>query len=145
MSSRNFTALADHLARARIDFGSDSFKAVLVSAVPSEANLDAWDFRNDVTSEISGTGYTAGGFAVTAAVSAVDAANDKVDVTFTTPNPALTGATVSAVGCIIYKDTGVAANDPLVCFVDFNGTVASTNGNYVVTLSTPLAVKANPA
>jgi len=145
MASRNFTNLADHIARARINFGADTFKALLVSSVPNETALDTWDYRNDVTGEITDADYTAGGFAVTASVAAVDAANDRVAVTFSCADPTYSAATLSAVGCIIYKSTGTDTTDPLVCFVDFGGTVASTNGDYTVTFDNPLYINANPA
>ena len=141
MASTNFTHLCEHLANARINFATDTFKAVIVSSVPTEANLDAWDFLNDVTNEIAAGGeYVAGGFAVTAAVGAVDAANNRVAVTFTAASPTYTNSTITGVGCIIYKDTTVAATSPVAHFVDWLGTVTSTNGNFTATFTTPLYV-----
>lgn len=141
MASANFLNLTDHLARGAINFASDTFKSMLVTSVPSEANLDAWVNRSDVTNEHAATGgYAAGGFAVTASVGAVDATNNRTSVTFSCSNPVYTGATLSAVGAIIYKSTGSAATDKLVSFVDFGGTVSSTSGNYSVTFSDPLHI-----
>ena len=140
MASANFTFLTEHLANARINFATDDFKAVLVSSVPSEANLDAWDFLNDVNNEITDTDYTAGGFAVTASVGTVDAGNDRIAVTYSAASPTYSTATISAVGCIIYKDTGVAGTSPLAHFVDFDGTVSSTNGDFTVTFTTPFYI-----
>ena len=143
MASQNFTALADHLARARINYGTATFKALLVTSVPSEANLDAWDFRNDVTNEVAAGGeYVTGGFAVTATVGALDTANNRVPITFSAASPTYTASTITAVGCIIYADTGNAATDPLAHFVDFLGTVSSTNGNFTVSFSTPFYINA---
>jgi len=143
MASRNFTNLADHLARARINFATDTFKGILVSSIPTESNLDTWDFQNDITNEIAATGgYTAGGFAVTAYVGAVDAANDRVPVTFSAASPTYSSSTITAVGVIIYKDTGTANTSPVCHFVDFNGTESSTNGNFTVTFSAPLYINA---
>lgn len=141
MPSANFRTLPDHLARGAINFASDSFKVLLVSAVPSEANLDAWVNRSDVTSEITGTGYTAGGVAVTATVGAVDTTDNRVPVTFTDLTPGWTG-TISAVGAIIYKSTGTASTDKLVQFVDFGGTVSSTAAAFNVDFTSPLYINA---
>ena len=66
MASANYSNLPLHLANGAINFGSASFKCLLHSSVPSEANLDAWVFRSDVSNEVTGTGYTAGGTAETA-------------------------------------------------------------------------------
>jgi len=140
MASRNFTNLSQALAKGQIDFSTNTFKAVLVSSVPTESNLDTWTARSNITNEVTGTGYTAGGFAVTASVAAADATNNRTAVTFSVSNPVLTGATVTAVGMIIYKSTGTAANDILVTFVEFAAAASSTNGNFSVTLDNPLYI-----
>lgn len=141
MSSRNFTPLGTHLATEF--YGSGSYKAMLVSSIPDETALDTWDFANDVTNEIAATGgYTAGGFAVTPTVGAVDTVNNRVPVTFTVASPTYTDSTISAVGAIIYKDSGVAGTSPIAHYVDFGGTIASTNGNFTVTFSTPFYINA---
>jgi len=141
MASTNFTNLTDHLARSAVNFASDTFKAVLVTSVPSESDFDAWINRSDVTSEHGATGgYTTGGFSVTASVAAVDTTNNRVAVTYTCGSPTYSSATLSAVGCIIYKSTGTSSTDKLLHFVDFGGTVSSTNGNYTITFSTPFYI-----
>lgn len=119
---------------------SGTFKMLLVSAVPSETELDTFDFRNDVVTEVAASGtYATGGATVTCSVGAVDTVNNRVAVTFGNP-AAWTGATISAVGGWIYKSVGTAATDELVTFVDFGGTVTSTAGSFTVTLSSPLYV-----
>ena len=137
MPSANSLFLPKRLADAY--FGG-SYKLLLVSSLPSEADLDSFDFRNDIANEVAASGsYAAGGAAVTCAVSAVDTVNNRVAVTF--GNPAtFTSATISAVGAWIYKVIGTAATDELVTFVDFGATITSTNGNFAVTLTTPLYV-----
>lgn len=138
MASTNSLFLPKRLADAY--FGSGSFKMLLVSAVPTETELDTWDFRSDVTNEITGSGYTAGGFNVTPTVGAVDTANNRVAVTFADLTPALATATVSAVGGWIYKSIGTAATDELVQFVDFGGTVSSTAAAFNVDFTSPLYI-----
>lgn len=137
MASANSLFLPKRMADA---YFSGTFKMLLVSAVPTETELDTFDFRNDVVTEVGASGtYAAGGAAVTCSVGAVDTVNNRVAVTFGNP-AAWTGATISAVGGWIYKAVGTAATDELVTFVDFGGTVTSTAGTYTVTLSTPLYV-----
>lgn len=138
MASTNSLFLPKRLADAY--FGSGSFKMLLVSSVPSETDFDGFDFRNDITNEVTGSGYTAGGFPVTPTVGAVDTANNRVAVTFANLSPALPTATVSAVGGWIYKVIGSAATDELVGFVDFGGTVTSTAGPFNITFTSPLYV-----
>jgi hypothetical protein len=50
----------DDLARNNIDFDTDTFKAMLVTSSYTP-NKDTHDKRDDVTNEVAGTGYTAGG------------------------------------------------------------------------------------
>lgn len=141
MASTNFTNLTDHQARAAINFATDTFKAILVTAVPSESDLDTFINRSSVATEVAATGgYTAGGFAVTASVGAVDTTNNRTAITYTCASPTYSSSTISAAGCIIYKSTGNAATDKLLHFVDFSGTVASSNGNFTVTFTSPFYI-----
>ncbi len=137
MASGNALILTKRMADA---YFTGSFKFLLVSSVPSEANLDAYDFRDDVANEVTGTGYTAGGVAATVTVGSVDTTNDRTPVTITDLTNAWTGSTITAVGGWLYKVVGSAATDQLVAFVDFGGTVTSTAGNYSVTFTAPLYV-----
>ena len=137
MASGNALILTKRMADA---YFTGSFKFLLVSSVPSEANLDAYDFRDDVANEVTGTGYTSGGVAATVTVGSVDTTNDRTPVTITDLTNAWTGSTISAVGGWLYKVVGSSATDQLVSFVDFGGTVTSTAGNYSVTFTAPLYV-----
>lgn len=140
MASSNFTNLPRALAKGDVDFDTATFKVLLVSSVPSEANLDAWVYRSDVTNEITGTGYTAGGIAQAFTLSALDTTNNRQGVVYTDITNGWTTATFSAVAAIIYKDTGNAATDLLLHMIDFGGTVSGTAGNYSITYSAPFYI-----
>lgn len=137
MPSANSRNLPKRLADA---YFTGSFKFMLVSAVPSEANLDAWAFRSAVTNEVTGTGYTAGGVAVTVTVGAVDTVNNRVAITISNLSPGWTTATITAVGGWLYKVVGTAATDDLVAFVDFGSAVVSTASDFSVTFSAPIYI-----
>ena len=137
MASANSRFLPKRLADA---YFTGTYRFMLVTGIPSEANLDAWDFRNDVTNESTGSGYTAGGELVTLTVGSVDTTNNRVAVTLTDLTPMLASATVSAVGGWVYKVIGTAATDELVGFVDFSGTVASTAAAYNVDFTAPILI-----
>ncbi len=137
MASGNALILTKRMADA---YFTGSFKFLLVSSVPSEANFDAYDFRDDIANEVTGTGYTAGGVAATVTVGSVDTTNDRTPVTITDLTNAWTSSTISAVGGWLYKVVGSAATDQLVAFVDFGGTVTSTVGNFSVAFTTPIYV-----
>jgi len=143
MASQNFTNFAMALAKGSINFDTAAFKCLLIDdvAIPSETQLDTWVDRADVTIEHGATGnYTTGGFEVTATLEAVvDVTNNNIECSFAeTSSPAFSAATISSKGAIIYYSTGTEADDLLVSFVDFGGTIASTVDNFNVTFDTPL-------
>lgn len=137
MASANALILPKRLADA---YFTGTFKILLVSSLPSESDLDTFDFRADVANEVTGTGYTAGGVAVTLTVGAVDATNNRVPVTIGNLAPGWTGSTISAVGGWLYKGVGSAATDELIQFLDFGGTVTSTASNFNVDFTAPLYI-----
>lgn len=146
MASRNFSNLARVLATAGVNFESDTFKVMIVNAVPSESQLDTWVSRADVTSEIAATGgYSAGGFPVTVTLGTLDAVNDRVSVTVAAADPVYATSTISGVGCVLYKSTGTAASDLLIGFVDWLGTVSSIDGPFRVVFSNPMYIDVTPA
>jgi len=142
MASENFRQLTRHLAKADIDFDTADLRVLLVSSIPSETNLDEWVDRADVTNEVTGPGYTAGGISQPYTLEAFDSANNRQAITYTNRANGWTDATITAVGAIIYKHTGVAADDLLLHFVDFGGTVTSTAGNYSITYTAPFYINA---
>ena len=95
---------------------------------------DTHDKRNDVTNEVSGTGYTAGG-AASAVTVTKDTANDKVTIQFGAVSWA--SSTITARGCVYYKSRGGASSaDELVAYADFGSDVSSSGGTFSVAAST---------
>lgn len=135
MASLVFNSCLDDLAKNNINFATDTFKVMLVTSAYAP-NKDSDLKRSAVTNEVVGIGYTAGGVVVTTTVTK-DLSNDRLDVSFA--NPSWPSSTITAAGCVIYKSRGGAASaDELVAYVDFSGTVTSTNGTFAVSFSTPL-------
>ena len=132
MASFNFNSFVRDVVTGAIDFDTDTFKGMLVTTAPTTTHKDTWSKRSDVTGEVTGTGYTAGGTAVTLTVAAVDTTNDDVEVTCSSPSWA--SSTITAAAMVIYKSRGGASSaDELVCTIDFGGTVSSTAGTFTVT------------
>lgn len=135
MASIIFNSCLDDLARGSIDFDTDSFKGMLCTSTYAP-DKDAHTKRSNVTNEVSGTGYTAGGATVTTTVTK-DTTNDRLDITFS--NPSWSTATITARYLVIYKSRGGASSaDELVCCIDFGSDVTSTGGTFAVTISSPL-------
>ena len=82
------------------------------------------------TDEASGTGYTSGGFALGAP--SISLSTDGLTARYDFPDPsAISNATLSAVGLIIYNST---KSGKVVGCWDFGGTVTSTAAPFDVNL-----------
>jgi hypothetical protein len=133
MASLIYNSCIDDMARGAIDFDTDTFKVMLVTSTYTP-NKDTHDKRDDVTNEVSGTGYTAGGVASACTVTK-DTANDKVTLSFAAVSWAT--ATITARGAVYYKSRGGASSaDELVAYVDFTGDVSSTGATFSLGSST---------
>jgi hypothetical protein len=118
------------LAAGSINWGSDTIKIALASSAYTP-DQDAHDFFNDVTNEVTGTGYTAGGITLASKTSTYTSgtntqALDAADVTWST-------STITARYAVIYKSTGTSSTSPLIGYVDFGADVISSAGNFTIT------------
>jgi hypothetical protein len=134
MPSLIYNKAIDNLVKAGINFSTDTFRVMLVTSAYTP-NKDTHEDRADVTNEVSGTGYTAGGV-VTVPTITLDLTNDRVDISF--GNVSWATATITARACVIYKATGTPANDFLIAYVDFGSDVSSTAAAFAVTFSSAL-------
>jgi hypothetical protein len=116
-----------------VDLDTDAFKVMLTTNTYAENKDHAK--RSDITNEVSGTGYTAGGNTVTVTVT-LDNANDRVDVSLGGTN--WTSATISNVRkAIYYKSRGGAASaDELIAEIDNGADVSVTAGTLTLSAST---------
>lgn len=138
MASIIYTSCLDDAVRGNIDFDTDTFKALLVTATYSP-NKDTHTKRSDVTNEVSGTGYTAGGATVTMTVTK-DTTNDRIDIT--PSNPSWASSTITARAAVIYKSRGGASSaDELVAYADFGSDITSTAGTFSVSFTSPLRLQ----
>ena len=115
---------------AVVDFNTDTIKVALVSDAPVQ---DTDDFFDDVT-EITGTGYTAGGITLTSPTITYDTGTDQVrldaaDVSWTT-------STITARYAVVYKSTGTASTSPLICYFDFGSNQSTTAGTFAIQWAT---------
>ena len=137
MASLIYNSCLNDMATGAIDFDTNSFKILLVTSSYTP-NKDTHTKRSDVTNEITGTGYTAGGASTTVTVTN-DTANDRIDIDFS--DVSWSTASLTAAAAVIYKTTGTAANDNLVAYLDFGGNVTSTNGTFTLDITSPLRIQ----
>jgi hypothetical protein len=123
---------------ANIAVNSDTFKCMLVTSSYTP-NKGTHDRRNDVTNEVSGTGYTSGGTTCTVAGS-LDTTNHRYDVSIT--GPSFATATITARAMVVYKSRGGASSaDELVAYIDFGSDVSSTAATFAITVTSPLRIQ----
>lgn len=133
MASLIYDSALDDEARGDIDFDTDDFKVMLLGAayVPNKGGHTR---RSDLSAEVAGVGYVAGGKDVVVSVTK-DTVNHRVDIALGGAD--WPGSTITARYAAYYKSRGgAAALDELVAVIDFNGLVVSTAGMFSLTAST---------
>lgn len=133
MASLIFNRALEQWAKGTIDFDTDTFKVMLTTSSYSE-NKDTHDYRDDVTNEVIGTGYTAGGNTVTVTVT-LDTANDRVDISL--GGTTWTTSTITARKAVYYKSRGGASSaDEVIAVNDFGSDVITSGGTFTLNAST---------
>ena len=112
-----------------IDLDTDTIKVALVTSsyTPDQDNHDYFD---DITNEVTGTGYTAGGATLTN--KSVTQDNTDNEGVFDADDVTWSNSTITARGAVLYKDTGTASTSPLICYFDFGEDKSSANGNFTI-------------
>jgi hypothetical protein len=133
MASLIYNSFHRDLATGAIDCDTDTFKVLLVTSTYSP-DKDTHDKRDDITNEVTGTGYTAGG-ETSAVTVTLDTANDKTTIQFGAVS--WTSSTITARGAVYYKSRGGASSaDELVAYNDFGSDVSTTSGTLSLAAST---------
>ena len=96
----------------------------------SSATLDDTTTAYSATNEVSGTGYVAGGQALTTVAPTSSGTTAYLDFNDET----WTSSTITARGALIYNDT--QAGDPTVAVLDFGADKTSTAGDFTVVFPT---------
>lgn len=135
MASFLYNSLASDVFSGAVDFANDDFNLMLVTSsyTPSQAHSK----RSDITNEVTGTGYDAGGMACV--VGSVSRVAGLLSVTF---NNVVWSAPISGFTgrrAIIYKARGGASSaDELVACIDFGTGVAANGTSYTVAITSAL-------
>ena len=124
------TSFKSELLTAEHDFTNTTGDTFRIALYTSSATLGASTTAYSATNEVSGTGYTTAGEAltnVTPTTSGTTAYTDFADVTWSS-------ATITANGALIYNDSH--ASDAAVCVLEFGGDKTSTNGDFTIQFPT---------
>jgi hypothetical protein len=108
---------------------ANTLKVALVTSTYTPNAITHENF-SDITNEVTGVGYTAGGETLTGVNIYLDGANsrsvfDATDVTWT-------GSTITARGAVIYKSTGTASTSKLIAYIDFGTDKTSSSADFSI-------------
>jgi hypothetical protein len=118
-------------ATKKADLSADTLKVMLCTSAYAP-NQDTHQFKSDVTNEVAGTAYVAGGQALTTVTLTYDGATNKL--TLDADDVAWAASTITARYAVIYDATpGTDATRPLIGYVDFGADVSSTAGTFSIT------------
>lgn len=113
-----------------IDLIDDTIKVMLATSTYAP-NQDTHDYKNDITNEVSGTGYTAGGATL---------ANDTFNYTagsnlwtYDADDVSWASATFTCRYAVVYDNTPATdATRPLIEYQDFTGDQTVTAGTFTI-------------
>ena len=132
--SGNFmcTSFKKELLEAVHNFKNSGGSTFNLALYDNNASFTAATTAYTASNEVSGTGYTAKGGALTRVDPSIPggsttAITDFADLTFST-------ATITARGALIFNDS--AAGDPSVVVLDFGGDKTSTAGDFTIVFPT---------
>lgn len=129
MANVIYNSFKRDIMNGSIDLDTDTIKIALVTSSYTP-DQDAHDNFDDVTNEVSGTGYTAGGASL--ANKAVTADNTDNEGVFDADDVVWSTSTITARGAVVYKSTGTPSSSKLICYFDFSTDQISSGGNFTI-------------
>lgn len=119
-----------HTLGGSSNLASDALKCALVTSsyTANQSTDEFWSTPQ--ADEVTGTGYTAGG----AALTSVTVTNSGTTIALAAANVSWASSTITAAGAVVYDSTpGTAATDPVLVHIDFGGNVSSSSGTFQIT------------
>lgn len=116
-----------------IDLDTDTIKVALTTSSYSP-NQDTHDFFDDVTNEITGTGYSAGGATLGSKTVTQDDTNNYA--VFDAADATWSNSTITARYAVVYKSTGTAGTSPLIALIDLAEDKTTNVSTFQITWNT---------
>ena len=129
MASITYNSFKKNLLTGVFDLESDTINLALVTS-DYTPNIDTHEFWDDVTHEVAGTGYTAGGKELQD--KSVTQDNDGDQGVWDAEIVVWANSVLTARGAVLYKDTGNAATSPLIRYFDFGMNYTTDGGAFNV-------------
>lgn len=132
MASLLYNSLMYDGLTGAVDIDTDTFRMILVTSAYSPSKSHSK--RNQITNEVTGTGYTAGGKVVVPTIALNNTTNRAI---ITIPQTIWTASTITARGAVVCKWRGGASSaDELLCYVDFLQDIVTSNQEFQAPQST---------
>lgn len=113
-----------------IDWDSDTIKVMLCTSSYTP-NQDTHRYKSDITNEVTGTGYTAGGATLASCTFSYNSGTNTL--TLDAADTSWTSSTITARYAVIYDSTpGSDATRPLIGYVNFGADVSTTAGTFSI-------------
>lgn len=120
------------LATGVFNFPSDTIKVALTTSSYAP-NIDTNQYFTDISNEITGTGYTAGGVTLSNVAFTYDSAANWWALT---ADPATwSGATFTMRRAVIYKSTGTGSTSPLIGYIDYGADQSPVSETFAIAFS----------
>jgi hypothetical protein len=121
------------LEKMMIDTLGESLEAednkVLMVTDTEAPNFDTHDFRADIAAEVTGTGYSAGGIALTSTEITLSSGV----LTFDAADSSWAASTIAnAMAAVFYTNVGASATDQLISLSDFVSAASSSSGTFTI-------------
>lgn len=131
MANAIYNSFKRDIMNGSIDLDTDTIKIMLTTSSYTP-NIDTHTKRSDITNEVSGTGYTAGGATLANKAVTADTTNDRG--VFDADDVSWTTSTITARYAVLYKSRGGASSaDELIMYLDFSTDYTSTAGTFLIT------------
>ena len=127
ISGKLYYTFLVHALTGAVDLDTDNIRVMMTTSgyTPNQTH----EYLSDVSSEVSGTGYTAEG----QTLASCSVYNDTSTVRFDAADSEWTGSTISARYAVIYSHSGAASTEyELIGYVDFDGTQSSSSGTFTI-------------
>jgi hypothetical protein len=126
MSSGLYTILKTNLMNKLVNLGTDTLNVGLLSGTPTfTATQTTWGQLVAITPEISGTGYSSGGVAL----SGQSVTTVGTTAVFTASTAQWTSASFTAYGAAMYD---VTVSNNLMILMDFGGALTVSSGTFAI-------------
>lgn len=130
MASAVYNNFKEEVMEAVFNLATDSCKVALVTATYT-VNVDSHTTYADLTNEVTGTGYTAGGAALSSPTVTQDDTDD--EGVFDAADTSWATSSITARAAVIYDTT---ASNKLICYVDFGANYTTVGGTFQITWAT---------